>query len=391
MFRKKLTLISPFSEPLIPMPEFSIVIPNYNQSHFLPWALESLRHQSVPFHLAIMDGGSTDNFKEISENYPDIITSLRSEPDGGQAAAIRKGLEILTGEIVAWLNADDYYFPHTLQKVSALFKKHPDLDVVYGDAVHVTKDGFFLSYFPAIQAFNAENLTRSCFICQPACFVRRTAYEDADGINSALRYTMDWDLWCRLAENKAKFRYEPELLAAVRYYPETKTMSGDWRRYEEIRQIERRYGRRLLPLSWPGFYRFDLASKTQRTFYEKGLLNALDSLRKFKRRFRILKPEDPGNSLLYGFVRWESIVKGECTINLPWYGTRRWKMLHLGVEPKETNYRVHINGTQAKTMRTRDGFLSIEMPTSMGNLLKISISSPENPVWELSDFSVDLQ
>ncbi len=383
--------MSAFREPLIPMPEFSIVIPNFNQSHFLPWALESLRHQSVPFHLAIMDGGSTDNFKAVSEKYPDIITYLKSEPDDGQAAAILKGLEMVNGEIVAWLNADDYYFPHTLQKVSTLFKKDPDLDVVYGDAVHVTKDGFFLSYFPAIQAFDAEVLTRSCFICQPACFVRRTAYEDAGGINPGLRYTMDWDLWCRLAKNKAKFRYEPELLAAVRYYPETKTMSGDWRRYEEIWQIERRYGRRFLPSSWPGFYRFDLASKTQKTFYEKGLLNALDSLRKFKRRLQIQKSEDSGKSLLYGFVRWEPIVKGEGTIYLPWYGSCRWKRLHLRVAPKEADYRIRVNGTRARTVRTRDGFLSIKMPTSMGNLLKLSISSPENPVWELSAFSVDLQ
>ena len=98
---------------------FALAIPNYNQSYFLPWALESLRHQSVPFNVALMDGGSTDNFREVTENYSDIITCLRSGPDGGQAAAIKEGLELVSGEIVTWLNADDYYFPDTLDKISA--------------------------------------------------------------------------------------------------------------------------------------------------------------------------------------------------------------------------------------------------------------------------------
>ena len=70
---------------------FATVIPNFNQSHFLPTAFQSLRHQSVPLNLAVMDGGSTDNFEEVAEDFSDIITFLRTAPDKGQAAAIREG------------------------------------------------------------------------------------------------------------------------------------------------------------------------------------------------------------------------------------------------------------------------------------------------------------
>ena len=59
----------------------AIVIPNFNQSHFLPTTLESLRCQSVPFKLAVMGGGSTDNFKQVVNEYSDIISFLRSAPD----------------------------------------------------------------------------------------------------------------------------------------------------------------------------------------------------------------------------------------------------------------------------------------------------------------------
>jgi len=124
-----------------------------------------------------MDGGSTDDFRKVIEPYSDIIIFLRSESDPGQAAAIRDGADMVSGDIVVWLNADDYYFPSALDHVTASFEKDPELDVVDGDAVHVSPEGFFRSYFPAIQDFNYKDLTRLNFICQPACFVRRSAYE----------------------------------------------------------------------------------------------------------------------------------------------------------------------------------------------------------------------
>ena len=73
------------------MPDFSIVIPNYNQSHFLPWALESLRHQSTPFNLALMDGGSSDDLWSVIARYKDMISHLESGPDGGAGGSHKEG------------------------------------------------------------------------------------------------------------------------------------------------------------------------------------------------------------------------------------------------------------------------------------------------------------
>jgi len=193
------------------MLSFAIVVPNLNQSHFLPDVLEGLRYQTPPFELAMMDGGSTDGFDRVVEEYADMITYLRSIQDKGQAAAIKEGKEKVTGDILAWLNADDYYFPETLEKVAYCFENDPELDVVYGDAIHVSPESFFLSYFPAIQEFSANDLTHNCFICQPACFVRRTAYDKVGGVDPTLHYTMDWDLWCRLSNSGAKFCYLNEV------------------------------------------------------------------------------------------------------------------------------------------------------------------------------------
>ena len=371
---------------------FAIAIPNYNQSHFLPWALESLRHQSVPFNVALMDGGSSDNFQTVAKSYSDVITHLESGPDGGQAAAIKKGKTSVSGDIVAWLNADDYYFPGALDRVASVFEKNPHVDVVYGDAVHVTAEGYFSSYFPPVQSFNPRDLTRSCFICQPTCFVRRKVYERIGGIDATLKYTMDWDLWHRLSLAGARFQYLREVLAAVRYYPGTKTMSGDRRRYWEIWRIERKYGRHVMPFSWAGFYRYDLSLKEKRNFLEKFFLYMLDTLRQSKKR--LLKMQGEGiqiNRTLYGFHRWEPVVETSCIIHLPWYDRRQWRRLYLQVEPFDKNYIIKINGAFCHSAISETGAFLIEVPFTTEPYRKITILRSGGGRWKLLGFSCELK
>lgn len=370
---------------------FAIVIPNFNQSRFLPTAFESLKHQSVPFNLAVMDGGSSDGFNEAVEAYLDLITFLSSAPDEGQAAAIREGKNKVSGDIVAWLNADDYYFPGALDKVAACFEKDPTLDVVYGNAVHVTEEGRFLSYFPPIQDFSAQDLTRSCFICQPACFVRRTAYERVGGIDTTLHYTMDWDLWCRLSQSGTKFHYLGEPLAAVRYYSDTKTLSGDWSRYREIWRIERKYGRRLLPFSWLGFYLFDLSFKTKKTVAERIAFNGLGFLRRLKKRLhKIRYSRNEVNRTIYGFRRWEPLVEGRCVIHLPWYDKRKWKRLRLTVHPTGELYQITVNDAYTQGLLAKEGSLLVDVPPLEEAYRKISIECLARHQWSLFEFSCEL-
>jgi len=370
---------------------FAIVIPNFNQSRFLPTAFESLRHQSAPFNLAVMDGGSTDGFNEVIKRYSDIISHVTSTPDEGQAAAIREGKQRVPGDIVAWLNADDYYFPNALDKVAVCFEENPELDVVYGNAIHVTEEGGFLSYFPPIQNFSAQDLTRSCFICQPACFVRRTAYEMVGGIDTALQYTMDWDLWCRLSRSGAKFHYLDEMLAAVRYYTNTKTLSGDRDRYLEIWRIERKYGRRLLPSSWPGFYFFDLSFKAEKTVAERIAFSGLGVLRKLKKKLTMIyDSSNQLNSTIYGLRRWEPIVEGRCIIHMPWYDKRQWKRLRLRVQPSDAPYRIRVNNGYTQGLSAKEGSLVVDVPRLEDVYRTISIECMARHQWRLFEFSCEL-
>ena len=142
------------------MLSFAIVVPNLNQTHFLPDALEGLRYQTSPFELAMTDGGSTDGFDEVVEEYADMITYLRSGPDKGQAFAIREGKNTISWDIVAWLNADDYYFPETFEKVVYRFGNDPKLDVVYGDAIHVSPEGGTVLFANLHVSFDVQPVKR---------------------------------------------------------------------------------------------------------------------------------------------------------------------------------------------------------------------------------------
>lgn len=373
------------------MLSFAIAIPNLNQSDFLPTALESLRHQSTPYHLAVMDGGSTDDFVGAAAPYSDIINFQRSGPDEGQADAIKEGLERVYGDIVTWLNADDFYFPSALGRVAAFFEQNPEVDVVYGDAIHVDEKGFFLSYFPPIQKFNKKDLTRTCFICQPACFMRHSAYERIGGIDATLHYTMDWDLWCRLSKAGARFYYLHEVLAAVRYYPGTKTMSGGLKRYLEIWRIERKYGRRLLPLSWPGFYFYDLTMKTIKSPIDRLALSSRHLLRSLG--INILwsrySQEEPRRTL-YGFYPWTQTVEKRCTIHLPWYDERDWEKLRVKLQP-QGNYVFNLNGVSFESVTNADGWTVVDVPSPEGVIRRIKIENLDQKTWRLLDFSLELE
>jgi len=371
---------------------FAIAIPNKNQSRFIGSALESLVHQKADYQLAVVDAGSTDGFYQALIPYREKIAYLRSFPDAGQAAAIDEGLSKIEGDIVTWLNADDYYFPQALEIVSKFFEINSDIDVVYGDAIHVTPEGIFLSYFPVIQEFDADDLTRTCFICQPACFVRRAAYERAGGINPELHYTMDWDLWCRLSNLKAKFFYLPEVLAAVRYYPGTKTLSGDIRRYKEIWRIEKKYGHRIFPISLLGAYRFDLSVYETKSRIEKIAFNVLNYIRTIKQKLTNKKNSSSDENLTtFGFYSLDSLVEGCAIIHHPWYNQKKWSALKLKVYPETDEYQVTINGKSCEIVSYENGHLWIQLPRIKDPHREISICCRKTKRWRLLEFGCEFE
>ena len=372
------------------MHDFAIIIPNLNQSHFLPTLFESLNAQSASYATAVMDGGSQDDFTTITSTYQDLIQYSRSHPDNGQSAAINEGSRKIRGKYITWLNADDYYYPYTLAYIRDLFNRYPECDVIYGNAIHVDRDGNFLSYFPPAIDFDQKELTRNCFICQPACFMRSEAFFKVGGLNPNLHYTMDWDLWCRLSQQGSQFLYVDKPLAAVRYYPDTKTLSGNYKRLLEMYRHEQRYGKRRLKLSWLLSYYYGLTLR-DRTFSESLFYYPFKALYEARQH---LRPSNgltqKKNKLLYGFHRWKPIVRSKCEIHFPWFQETSWKTLRLKLKPLDGmgSYRLSVSDLKFNMRPSQNDYLVLELDEHAPNYALITIENQNNANWVLESFSV---
>jgi glycosyltransferase involved in cell wall biosynthesis len=233
-------------------PLVSIITPSFNQGAFLAAAIDSVLGQEYPYiEYLVVDGGSSDASLDVLRSYGARLRWL-SEPDGGQADAINKGVALTRGELVAWLNADDVYAPGAIARMVAGLRSYPRAALAYGQAEFIDQAGREIGPCPQVQPFSLDRLIHYLdFIVQPATLFRRDALLAVGGLDAGLHYCLDYDLWIRLAL-RYPVVYLPAVLAQARVYPATKTASGGMARLDEIERMIRRYGRRRLPMLFYG-------------------------------------------------------------------------------------------------------------------------------------------
>ena len=126
--------------------------------------------------------------------------------DEGQADAINKGLELATGDIVAWLAADDAYAPGALASVAETFASNPHARWLIGryevidESDQVIRPAVARYKERSLRRYSYRALLRENFISQPAVFWRRSFGQDVGALDESLHWTMDYDLWLRMAK-----------------------------------------------------------------------------------------------------------------------------------------------------------------------------------------------
>ncbi len=181
-----------------PLPRISIVTPVLNAESTIVETIESILSQNYPdLEYIIIDAGSTDGTLKRIEPFRGWVNTLISEPDCGMYDALNKGFARATGDVFAYLNADDYYLPGGLQRVGAYFRDHQKVEVIYHeDIVEVMGWRFPNLWQPHV---DYRHLANGHILFQDGVFFSRRAFEEAGGFNGKLKLAGDWEMWARLA------------------------------------------------------------------------------------------------------------------------------------------------------------------------------------------------
>ena len=216
---------------------FSIITTSYNTGAYLEEAILSVlgqRENGMNLQYIVVDAGSTDATPEILNRYRNEISRLIIEPDTGPANAINKALQIADGDVIAWLNADDLYFPDTLARVKECLASHSHSSMCFGRCPIIDPEGreirrgitqFKELFYPLSSRFTYQCLN---YLSQPSVFFRKEAVQQAGMLREDMVAAWDYDfilkLWhwgpaVRVSGDKplAAFRWHPSSISGQNY------------------------------------------------------------------------------------------------------------------------------------------------------------------------------
>lgn len=205
--------------------KISVVTPSFNQAQFLETTILSVLNQNYSdFEYIIIDGGSSDGSVEIIKKYEKHLAYWISEKDKGQSHAINKGFRKATGQILGWINSDDYYEVDCFRKVAEAFQQDENIGLVYGYNNLRDEYGNFLGVYAVLNISVNKLLRDNPNVVQPGSFYRKRILDLVGFLDEDLHYVMDFDLWVRLGQ-VSKICQIPEPLASFRWHTKSKTRS----------------------------------------------------------------------------------------------------------------------------------------------------------------------
>ena len=218
--------------------KFSIITPSYNQGPFIEQTILSVARQTgVEKEHIVMDGGSNDETVAVLKQY--LHLKWVSEKDKGQADALSKGIKLVSGDIVGWINSDDYYEDGIFESVAKQFED-PETMWVIGNLSYVfdSTNEVVIDVSPAVTYQGL--LSNPDIVRQQPTFFRREFLLRVGGWNPAYFMVMDYDLWVRLAKESTP-KMVNETWGYFRFHALQKTSHANiLRQYREISQILKR-------------------------------------------------------------------------------------------------------------------------------------------------------
>ena len=234
-------------------PRISIVTPSLDQGEFLERTIRSVLLQGYPnVEYIIVDGGSTDGSLAIIKKYSQHLAYYVSEPDRGYVHAINKGLRLATGEIICWLNSDDFYLPGTLCTVAENLAAGTGRVAIVGHMMKVFADGQppqkIIGQYSSLHRL--LKFWRGYQMHQPSIFWRREVFESIGYLSEERNLIADFDYWVRIGR-EFHFSNVDQVLSCATHHARAKTADGCRGYHDELKRHARDYwGSQLSPSYW---------------------------------------------------------------------------------------------------------------------------------------------
>lgn len=201
------------------MKKITIITATFNSKRTIRECIKSVISQDYPFiEYIIVDGGSTDGTLDIIREYTSKINILIIEKDEGIYDALNKGIKVATGDVIAFLNSDDFYKNKKIISIVANHFNDSNTECVYGDLAYFSskKYGKIVRYWKAGN-FSVKKIFRGWIPPHPTFFALRSIYEKFGSFRLELETSADYELMLRfLLIHNIKVSYIPEILVYMR-------------------------------------------------------------------------------------------------------------------------------------------------------------------------------
>jgi glycosyltransferase involved in cell wall biosynthesis len=209
-------------------PKISVITPSFNCAPFIGQTIESVLAQKYEnLEHIVMDGGSQDGTVDVLKKYPHLRWT--SEKDKGEGDALNKALKQVTGDIVHWLNGDDWIEPGVYHRVAQEMNPAAGRHVVYGKTNMVDDNGKLLWIKQSSPQMGLELLLRFwrnyMQVHQPSTFYSRQLVDDLGPFNQELHYSIDLEYWLRIAL-RYSFHYVDMIMSTMRVRSDAKSTAG---------------------------------------------------------------------------------------------------------------------------------------------------------------------
>jgi len=228
------------------MTKVSLITASWNSAATIGDTLRSVADQTYPdIEHIVVDGGSKDDTMAVVEREGRRVARAVSEPDNGIYDAYNKGLRLATGEVIGFINSDDFYCSDNIIAQVAEAFADPELEAVYADLVYVDQ----ANTSKVLRHWRGRNLTdrllRRGFVpAHPTLFLRRSAYDKVGDYNLSYRLAADHEFMLRLLyKHKVKARYIPRIWVRMRVGGATgQSLANIKKQNQEIREAQRKHG-----------------------------------------------------------------------------------------------------------------------------------------------------